>query len=133
MLSALKEKISQHLLADAMRGVMGNQNAIRQKQMSRINQLLAAMWPDLQAAVQAEVSVVRDHLLSAEREVVLAADEAKTATGITFRATQTLLASLDAVHDAEARIVDSQNAVIRAEANLAQAKIEFAKLVERAR
>jgi hypothetical protein len=131
MLSALKEKNAQHLLADAMKSVYGNQAQIREEQMSRISQLLAAMWPDLQAAVQAEVSVVRDHLVSAERECVLAAEEAKIATGIVYSATQTLLASLDAVHDAETRIVDSQNAVIRAEANLKSARDEFAKLVEK--
>jgi hypothetical protein len=133
MLDTLKEKIAQHLLADAMRGVYGNQAQIREEKRSKITVVLAAMWPDLQRAAINEVGLVRDHLLSAEREVTLATDSVKIATGIVFKATQTLLDSLDAVHDAEARIVDSQNAIIRAETNLAQAKEEFAKLVERAR
>jgi hypothetical protein len=131
MLELLKNKIANHLLDAEMVNVYGNKNAIRDEKRSRIDAILIGLWPDLQAAVQAEVSAVQNLVKVAERECVLAADEAKTATGITFRATQTLLASLDAVHDAEARIVDSQNAVIRAEANLANAKLEFSTLLER--
>jgi hypothetical protein len=133
MLSALKEKIAQHLLADAMKGVFGNDGAIREEKRSNITAMLSGLFPALQEAVDREVGVVRDRLVSCERECVLAAEEAKIATGITFRATETLLSSLDAVHLAEARILGSQKAVIRAEANLKSARDEFAKLVEKTR
>jgi hypothetical protein len=133
MLDMLKDKNANHLLDAEIKSVYGNQNAIRAEKRSRIDAILIALWPDLQKAVRDEIAVVTDHLVSAEWECGMATEDAKMATGIVFKATETLLASLDAVHVAEARIVDSQNAIIRAEANLKAARAEFAKLVERSR
>jgi hypothetical protein len=133
VLDSLKEKLISTLTAEGLKSTYGNRAAIEQERRSFYAEIVARLFPALQVAVENEISVVTNLVKLAEREVVLAADNAKEATGIVYRATETLLKSLDACHEAEARIVDSQNAVIRAEAALAAAKEEFAKLSERAR
>jgi hypothetical protein len=133
MLDALKEKLISTLTAESLKSTFGNRAAIEKERRNFYAEIVGRLFPDIKRAADEEVSVVRDHLLSAEREVLMATDDVKKATGIVFKATETLLASLDAVHDAEAKIVDSQNAIIRAEKNLANAKQEFEKLVSRVR
>ena len=131
MLEVLQTKIVDALTAEALKTTFGNRAPIESEKRAYFAEILGRLFPAIQNAVRDEIAVVTDQLVSAERECAMATEGAKMATGIVFKATETLLASLDAVHAAEARIVDSQNAIIRAEANLKAARAEFAKILER--
>jgi len=77
------------------------------------------------------LSVVRDQLLSAERAASQATEHAKIATGAAVSASQTLQAALQSVESANIHAQCARDAAARAEINLAQAKAEFAALLER--
>src|SRR5580658_9937268 len=106
MLDALKEKLISTLTAEALKNTYGNRAVLQQEKSNYFAEIVGRHFPDIQKAVRDEIADVTDHLVSAERECAMATEDAKMATGIVFKATETLLASLDAVHVAEARIVD---------------------------
>ena len=147
MLDGLMTRIENHLLEAEMANVYGNKNAIREERRSRITTALAGLFPALQQAVQAEVSVVRAHLHSAEQEVreaqenvklaqenvKLADSNAQLAREQVAAAMKTVKTALDEVNASRIRVEDATRATRQSVVSLAFAREEFSRLVERAK
>lgn len=133
MLDGLMARIEHHLLAHAMRDVMGNQNAIREEKRPKIVAMLNGLFPALADAVRAEVAVVSDAVNRAEQDVQVACENAKLAQEQAASATKTLGAALQAVASANLHAEDAMQAVRASAAALILAKDEFARLSEKSR